>query len=435
MRTALLVCLLAASARAGVSLEGPWSVRIERTGWQPEIATGTLLLKAKGGSLAFDVVLYARRYDLADVEMNEKQVSFRLESAEFDLRFSAELKGSRLEGRCDWKGCGDFAFTARRKESRPEEHFEKGLSFAGFFPKGDPKYGGAAMDELVAAAAESDTDAVIVLKDGRVVCERTFGRPAGPIHVMSVTKFVTAIAVGLLLEEKKIPSVDAPISTWFPEWADKGVALRHLLTHTSGIEVHQENGHPSARLLNAEKDKVAYVRALSLAKPPGTEYLYSNEATALLSGVIAAAAGEEADSYLARRLMKPLGIRDWKWDRDGAEHTFTYANLQLTARDLARIGQMVAEGGKGVVAPETIRLLGSPATPLAKGQGLLWMLRLDGAGKVVGYFHTGWLGQTLCVFPERRLVGVRLRSFKNESDAEKPEYQLGRFLALVEGLP
>ncbi len=435
MRTALLVCLLAASARAGVSLEGPWSVRIERTGWQPEIATGTLLLKAKGGSLAFDVVLYARRYDLADVEMNEKQVSFRLESAEFDLRFSAELKGSRLEGRCDWKGCGDFAFTARRKESRPEEHFEKGLSFAGFFPKGDPKYGGAAMDELGAAAAESDTDAVIVLKDGRVVCERTFGRPAGPIHVMSVTKFVTAIAVGLLLEEKKIPSVDAPISTWFPEWADKGVALRHLLTHTSGIEVHQENGHPSARLLNAEKDKVAYVRALSLAKPPGTEYLYSNEATALLSGVIAAAAGEEADSYLARRLMKPLGIRDWKWDRDGAEHTFTYANLQLTARDLARIGQMVAEGGKGVVAPETIRLLGSPATPLAKGQGLLWMLRLDGAGKVVGYFHTGWLGQTLCVFPERRLVGVRLRSFKNESDAEKPEYQLGRFLALVEGLP
>ncbi|MGH7149522.1 MAG: serine hydrolase domain-containing protein, partial [Planctomycetota bacterium] len=210
---------------------------------------------------------------------------------------------------------------------------------------------------------------------------------------------------------------------------------RHLLTHTSGIEVHQENGHPSARLLNAEKDKVAYVRGRQLSSPPGTEYLYSNEATALLSGVIAAAAGEEADEYLARRLMKPLGIRDWRWDRDGAGHTYTYANLQLSGRDLARIGQMVADGGKGVVAPETIRLLGSPATPLAKQQGLLWQLRLDEAGKVVGYFHTGWLGQFLYVYPERKLVGVRLRSFKNEEEAEKPEYQFGRFPALLEGLP
>ncbi|HKB15235.1 MAG TPA: serine hydrolase domain-containing protein [Planctomycetota bacterium] len=435
MGTALALCLIVTSSWAGNPLEGPWAVRIERTGWQPEIATGTLLLKEKGGSLAFDVVLYARRYDLADVELRGKQVSFRLQSGEFDLRFAAELKGTRLEGRCDWKGCGDFPFTAQRKDARPQERFENGLSFAGFFPKGDPKYGGATMDEMVAGAAESDTDALLVLKDGKVVCERTFGRPARPIHVMSVTKFMTAIAVGLLLEEKKIPSVDAPISAWFPEWADKGVALRHLLTHTSGIEVHQENGHPSARLLNAEKDKVAYVRALKLATPPGTQYLYNNEAVALLSGVIAAAAGEEADDYLARRLMKPLGIRDWKWDRDEAGHPLTYANLQLTARDLARIGQMVAEGGKGVVAPETIRLLGSPATPIAKGQGLLWMLRLDAADKVVGYFHTGWLGQYLYVYPERKLVGVRLRSFKNEQEAEKPEYQFGRFPALLESLP
>ncbi|MGH7152061.1 MAG: serine hydrolase, partial [Planctomycetota bacterium] len=213
MRYALCVLLLAASTRAGNPLEGAWTVRIERPGWQPEVATGTLLLKEKGGSLAFDVVLYARRYEIADLDVKGKQVSFRLQSGEFDLRFTAELKRDKLEGRCAWKEAGDFAFTASKKELRPEEHFEKGLSFAGFFPKGDPKYGGAALDELIAGAAEADTDALLVLKDGKVVCERTFGRPARPIHIMSVTKFVTAIAVGLLLEEKKIPSLDAPLST------------------------------------------------------------------------------------------------------------------------------------------------------------------------------------------------------------------------------
>jgi CubicO group peptidase (beta-lactamase class C family) len=256
---------------------------------------------------------------------------------------------------------------------------------------------------------------------------------------MSVTKFVTALAIGFLLEEERLTSVDEPLSTWFEEWAEgekAEVTLRHLLTHTSGIEIgRDEQGRPNARVLNAEADKVAFVRASKLTAKPGTEYAYSNEGAALLAGVIAFASGEEAEDYLAKKLFQPLGIRKWSWDRDGADRTLTYANLQLSARDLARIGQMIAEGGKGILKPETIRLLGSPATPLSKTQGLLWMLRLDDAGKVVGYYHTGWLGQFLCIYPERKLVAVRLRSLKNEADAERIEYEFGRFLALVEALP
>jgi CubicO group peptidase (beta-lactamase class C family) len=439
MRRLGALLVLAAAARAEKPYEGTWRIEVDRPGWQPAIATGTLVLDAKGGNLAFDILLNGRRHGLTDFEAKGKKISFRLDTAEFDIRFTAEVAKESLAGRCVWKEGGDWAFTAKRKEMRPEERFEKGLSYQGYFPKGDGKYGGAALDELISAAAESDTDALLVLKDGKVVCERNFGRPPGPLHIMSVTKFVTALAVGFLLEEERIESVDVPLSTWFPDWAEgekAEVTIRHLLTHTSGIEIRRDDrGRPNARVLNAEKDKVAFVRASRLTAKPGTEHAYSNEGAALLSGVIASAAGEEVEDYLTRRLFTPLKITEWSWDRDAADHTLTYANLQLSARDLARIGEMVAEGGRKILKPETIRLLGTPATPLSRTQGLLWQLRLDDAGKVVGYFHTGWLGQWLCIYPGRKLVGVRLRSFKNEADAERAEYEFGRFQALLEALP
>ena len=147
---------------------------------------------------------------------------------------------------------------------------------------------------------------------------------------MSVTKFVTALGAAFLLEEGRIAALDAPLSIWFPEWNDglkAKVTLRHLLTHTSGIE-HR----PSAQTLNRERDKVTFVRKSRVVVEPGTQLSYSNEGVALLSGVLGQAAGEPVDAYLNKRLFRPLRIRDWAWDRDGAGNTITYAQLALTAR-------------------------------------------------------------------------------------------------------
>jgi CubicO group peptidase (beta-lactamase class C family) len=48
----------------------------------------------------------------------------------------------------------------------------------------------------------------------------------------------------------------------------------------------------------------------------------------------------------------------------------------------------------------------------------------DGAGKeVVGYYHTGSLGQWVVVYPKTKTVGVRLR--RRATAVEKPEYEFG----------
>jgi CubicO group peptidase (beta-lactamase class C family) len=420
--------LLAAPALAGKPYEGIWNLVLERPNMEPNRATGRLVLDAKGGTLAFDVVLYARTHELKEFEAKGSKVSFRIATEEFDLLFRGEVKKGALEGRCEWKGLGSYAWTAEKFKVEPKERFEKGLSFAGFFPKGDPKFGGEALDALIGEAAARDTDALLILKDGKVVCERTFGRKPDPCYLMSVTKFFVAIAIAMLLDEGKIPSLDAPLSTWFPEWAegDKArVTLRHVLTHTSGIE-HA----PRADVLNQQKDRLAYVRQARLARPPGEEWSYNNDAIMLLSGVIAQAAGRQADDYLKEKLFEPLGLKDWDWQRDDAGNAITYAQLRMTARDLARVGQAILKGAGGT----TTRLLGTPATPLDKAQGLVWRLRLDPKGKVIGFGHDGWLGQFLYIYPERKIVAIRLRQWKDSPDLEKPEFEFGGFLSMLEAI-
>ena len=76
------------------------------------------------------------------------------------------------------------------------------------------------------------------------------------------------------------------------------------------------------------------------------------------------AAGKQADDYLKEKLFDPLGLKDWTWHRDDAGNTITYAELRMTARDLARVGQWILEGAGGTLKPETLALFSSPATPL-----------------------------------------------------------------------
>ncbi|MHC4492034.1 MAG: serine hydrolase domain-containing protein [Planctomycetota bacterium] len=440
-RLALLVLVLGAAHAEGSKLDGEWTLVLERRGMQPRVQKGVLVLERSGkkwaGSLRFPMILSARRHALSDVRVQGSRVRFKIEHARFTLEFEGRRKGAGLKGECKWKGLGAYPWTAFRAEgAEPQARFEKGLRFDRDLPKGDAKklgFDGQALDRLIAAAREAQTDALLIVKDGRIVCERYFRGRRGRIRLMSVTKFLTAMAIALLVEEGKIASLDAPLSTWFDEWKEgrkARVTLRHVMAHTSGIRHGRtETGRPSARELNEQKDKVAYVRRQPLDDEPGAKFAYNNEAIALLSGVFTQAAGEPADAYLKRKLFDPLGIKDWAWNRDEAGHTVTYAECAMSARGLVRIGLLVARGGrwgkKTLFPDKWTRTLGDqPGSPHNERCGLIWWRLKDPAG----YYHDGWLGQMLFVYPKRDLVAVRLRAWDG---SEAPEHSFGGLGALL----
>ncbi|WP_394837983.1 beta-lactamase family protein [Pendulispora rubella] len=245
-----------------------------------------------------------------------------------------------------------------------------------FFPRGEGTELGLdsdALSALIASAQASRSDALILIKEGHVVVERYFGHRPRPIATMSVTKGIVSLAIGALIDEKKIASIDAPLATWFPEWAEgrkASVTLRHVMTHTSGLE-HQG----PARKLYDQADRLAYARQLPVVEQPGKRVSYNNEAVELLSGIVRIAAGKPLDDYMREKFFTPMGIVDFTWDKDKAGNVQAFADLKLFPRDLAKFGQLMLDGGRWngqqLVSSTWIAQSTSPARADSE-IGLLW---------------------------------------------------------------
>jgi CubicO group peptidase (beta-lactamase class C family) len=252
-----------------------------------------------------------------------------------------------------------------------------------FFPRAAPEEAGInreALENLLTQAEAQRTDALIVLRNGQLIAERYFGK-RGTIELHSVTKSIVSLAIGILIDEGKIASLDSRLSTWFPEW-DKDerkakVNLRHVLTHTSGLE-----HHPAAGVLASKPDQLAYARRIAIVTEPGATFSYNNEACQLLSGVIESAAGMPADRFVSARIFEPMGITRWSWQLDAAGNVLTYTGLRMTARDLARIGQMIVDGGvwngQRIVSQRYLDKALGRATPANDDIGLLFWLHHTG---------------------------------------------------------
>ncbi|WP_337245675.1 serine hydrolase domain-containing protein [Luteimonas sp. gir] len=210
-----------------------------------------------------------------------------------------------------------------------------------------------ALARLQAASTAAESDALLIVHDGRVLADTATDPARAPIELMSATKSVVALGVGLLLADDKLDSLDTPVHTFFPEWAQgrkRDITVRMLLNHTSGLQ----NAPNAGEEIYPAPDAVQLALAAELSTPPGEVFAYNNKATNLLAGVIGKAAGRPMDVYLNERLFQPLGIVPGPWYRDASGQPHGMAGLPLTAHDAAKIGRLLLDDG---VTPDGKRLL------------------------------------------------------------------------------
>ena len=279
------------------------------------------------------------------------------------------------------------------------------------WPEADPGAMGldtTALAEHAALCEASAAVACLVAYRGHIVQEwKAPDYDYGPyIGIASATKSVTALLVGMLIGDGAIGSVDDPVSRYIPEWqagADSSVTLRQLLTMTAGLGQLR----PFESML-AAPDATSFVLGLPLAGSPGQHWSYSNEGVQLLSPLLERAAGMPLAAYARERLLGPIGARWSRFDVDEYGNTLTPGGMEVTLRDFARIGQLVAnEGrwnGEPVVPASWIEALGTP-TPQNPGYGLLWWL--DAESDALAAVGDG--DRVLLVLPEDDLVAVRLQ--------------------------
>lgn len=242
-------------------------------------------------------------------------------------------------------------------------------------------------------------------------------------QIGSITKVWTATLVMQLVERGQL-DLDARLADVLPELtlatpgATGEVTVRHLLTHSSGIDgdVFDDAGRGDDRLARY----VAACAALTLIHPVGATMSYCNAGFSIAGRIVERLSGATWDETLRRNLIEPLGLthtvtlaEDAIRFRAAYGHVGTAAEQRLAARwalpgGVAPAGGIVASACdvltfaqlhmRGGVAPDGTRLL-SQASVIAMVQP---QVRVPGHPD--GPQHTG-LGWRLFDWGGRRLIG------------------------------
>lgn len=170
--------------------------------------------------------------------------------------------------------------------------------------------------------------AALVGVDGEAVVMKGWGRrlppPArGPggdqiidkdsiFEVASVSKVFTAQAVMKLAEQKKL-SLDDEIAKWLepelkPDAAPaswKGVTIRHLLSHSSGLD--NDTGISPYTEQNRSAAVKKFARSAVINKP-GATFAYNNAAYCMLAVIIERASGQEFERFIKSEIFDPAGM-------------------------------------------------------------------------------------------------------------------------------
>jgi len=265
----------------------------------------------------------------------------------------------------------------------------------------------AALQRHLSICDSTGADACLVVYRDTLVQEWYSHRYQEPIYAMSSTKSITALLVGMLLDEGKLHNLEDPVCTYVRSWCDgirARVTLRHLLSMTSGLPRMYADG------VGFTDDKDGFVNKLTPTTEPGTTWAYSNEGAQLLSPLLDAAAGEPIQDYALRRLFRPLGMDHTRLHLDGKGHAWTYADAETTPRDLARLGLLIlhkgASSGRRIVSEAWIETVTTPSQRMNPRYGLLWWIDHD--AKAIA-MH-GHLDTDVHIVPDLSLVVVRMQA-------------------------
>ena len=296
---------------------------------------------------------------------------------------------------------------------------------------------------------------VALIQNGQVAWANSYGladvQQRAPVstrtifQAASISKTVTAWGVMKLVDEGKL-ALDAPAETYLHRWHipasdfdPRGVTVRRLLNHTSGLADVEFLGYPPGQPLPTLEESLTNgppaptgrmkdspgsmnVGSVRLVAPPGQRYVYSDANYVVLQLLIEEVTGESFADYMQGAVLTPLGMTDSSFARTPEliartatpydfreeplpDYRFTElapAGLYTTASDLARF---VAAGlgelaGSGVISPASVQWMITPAARIpgfdgwvyANAYGLGYFIDTPPNGKILISHMGGNLG-------------------------------------------
>lgn len=270
-------------------------------------------------------------------------------------------------------------------------------------------------------------------------------KPGDAVHVMSVTKSVVSLLMGIAIDKGLIDSVHQPVLDFFPDYTVKrgektiqSVTIEHLLTMTAPYKYRSE---PWTKVCSSDDWTKAALDLLGGRTGITGEFKYSTLGIHILTGILAKVSGMNTVDFANRYLFEPIGVTPYRsylamtaqehkeftlskkpkepvWFVDPQDVGAAGYGLCLCAEDMAKIGQLCLDGGvchgKRVISSDWIAQSTRPRRQCDEAfgnmeYGYLWWT--PDAGKPA-YAAIGDGGNVIYVDPERGIVVAVASTFK-----------------------
>ena len=251
---------------------------------------------------------------------------------------------------------------------------------------------------------------LMIAKDDKIITETEFyPYRLDTWHVShSLCKSITAIAVGLLIEEGKL-SLNEKITDIFSKRAfsidfvrQKDITIRHLLNMSAGVAFNELGSV-------TYEDWIEGYFSSNLKFAPGTKFFYNSMNSYMLSAAIKEKTGRDMFDLLYERIFLPMGIKEVCWEKCPKGITKGGWGLYMKLEDMMKFGKLFLNqgmwNGERLISAEWIDEMTSfqiESAPSMNDYGYgyhVWRsVRKD------SYQFNGMFGQNLFVFPDIRMV-------------------------------
>ena len=299
--------------------------------------------------------------------------------------------------------------------------------------------------------------AMLVMQNGRTIFEHyaNDGSANKRWPIFSGTKSFWGIAALAAVQEGLL-SLDDRVSDTITEWKSdprkSQITIRQLLSQTDGIEGASHLQRPSIR------DRNAMAIGLPSVAEPGSAFIYGPSHLQIFSELLRRKLkGRNVISYFEAHVSNRLGLHDLNYKKDARGNPLLATGFELTAREWARLGELVIGSGnyhrRQIVRSAVLReaLVGSQVNP---AYGLtFWLNQQAPSGREADmermldlpWQSAQWAGVCICkdappdmvvalgshyqrlfIIPSLKAVIVRHGSGGNFSDAQFLRLVLGR---------
>jgi CubicO group peptidase (beta-lactamase class C family) len=173
--------------------------------------------------------------------------------------------------------------------------------------------------DSVMNSIENFSGVLLVADQGKPIYHKAFGffdfqkkiplDTTAIFELASVSKQFTAMIIMMLQEEGKL-NYDDSLKNFFPELPYRGITIRHLLNHTSGLPDYQSimDKYWDKSKVAGNEDCIAYLAKYHPEKQfePGAKYEYSNTGYLLLASMAEKASGVDFISFVRERIFKKV---------------------------------------------------------------------------------------------------------------------------------